>query len=62
GNNGAGILLFTYYEAPAWAVDTTLELGKGFLGYGQVIGGVFDLSSNKYWMSDHMGWGNELFG
>jgi hypothetical protein len=62
GNTGAGILLFVYIKPSNSIINEALELGKGMLGYGQVVAGVYDLASNQYWMSDHMGWPDEIFG
>ena len=62
GNTGAGIILFAYIQPSNQVINEALELGKGMLGYGQVVAGVYDLASNQYWMSDHMGWPDEIFG
>jgi len=61
GRTGAGVLLFIYFQPTAQVLDEVIQLGKGILGYGQVVAGVYDPSSNKYWMSDHMGWPAEIF-
>ncbi|QBR84752.1 hypothetical protein E3983_10540 [Legionella israelensis] len=61
GNNGAAVLIYIYWQPSAALVNEVMQLGKGSLGYGQVVAGVYDLSSNQYWMSDHMGWPNEIF-
>ncbi|VVC76266.1 hypothetical protein AQUSIP_15750 [Aquicella siphonis] len=61
GNTGAGVLLYMYHQPSASQVDEILQLGRGMLGYGQVVAGVYDVYSNKYWMSDHMGWPDEIF-
>jgi hypothetical protein len=61
GNTGAGVMLFIYHQPTAKDVDDIMQLGKGILGYGQVVAGVYDLYSNKYWLSDHMGWPEEIF-
>lgn len=60
-NSGAGAMIFVYDQPTATLVEEILQLGKGVLGYGQVVAGVYDVSSNKYWMSDHMGWPSEIF-
>lgn len=62
GRTGAGVLLFVYRQAPASEVDQIVNLGRGRLGYGQVVAGAYDLMSNRYWLPDHMGWDHELFG
>ncbi|KTC84221.1 hypothetical protein [Legionella brunensis] len=61
GNGGAGVLLYVYWQPTAAVVDEVLQLGNGMLGYGQVVAGVYDLFSNRYWMSDHMNWPHEIF-
>ncbi len=61
GNTGAGVILFLYFQPSASQVDEISKLGSGMLGYGQVVAGVFDIANNKYWMSDHMGWPDEIF-
>lgn len=61
GNGGAGALLYVYWQPTAVSVDQIMKLGNGMLGYGQVVAGVYDLFSNRYWMSDHMNWPHEIF-
>lgn len=61
GNTGAGIILFMYHRPTANQVEEILKLGSGMLGYGQVVAGVYDGLNNKYWMSEHMGWPDEIF-
>jgi hypothetical protein len=50
GNNGAGLLIFVYDEAPAWAVDKIEGFG------GEVFGATVDLFHNKSWIPSHLGW------
>lgn len=49
GNNGMGTLIFVYDRPPIEEVEKVLILGRGVLGYGQVVPWVYDLSSHKYW-------------
>lgn len=55
GNNGSGLLIFVYREAPAWAVE---QIKNG--GSGQVKGGVVDLYSGFRWITPHLGWDSEI--
>jgi len=41
--------------------DGRFAASSGMLGYGQVVAGVYDILNNKYWISDHMGWPDEIF-
>jgi len=61
GRGGAGVVLFVYNQPLASAVNEISQLGKGLLGYGQVVAGTYDLLNNQYWLSDHMGWPEEIF-
>lgn len=55
GNNGAGLIIFIYPEAPAWAVDQIKSDGAG-----GVKGAVVDLYSNYRWAPSHLAWDNEV--
>jgi hypothetical protein len=55
GNNGGGLLIFVYREAPAWAVE---QIKNG--GSGGVKGGVIDLNSGYRWITSHLGWDSEI--
>ena len=55
GNNGSGLLIFVYRDAPAWVVE---QIKSG--GSGQVKGGVIDLYSGFRWITPHLGWDNEI--
>ena len=53
-NNGSGLLLFAYYQAPPWAIEQI----KNFSG--QVGGGVIDLNSSWQWVTGSLGWDQEV--
>lgn len=61
GNTGSGALIFVYHQPSASIVDEALQLGKGLLGAGPVVAGVYDIASGKHWMSDFMGLADEVF-
>jgi|GEM_PF-3351479 len=50
GNNGAGLLVYVYDAAPAWAVDII----KNFSG--EVYGATIDLENGATWIPSHLGW------
>lgn len=68
GRSGAGLLLLAQLSPPQSYVLGTLQQGRGTLGYGQLVCGVYDLSGNRYFLPKgdydtyHMGWDQELFG
>jgi hypothetical protein len=68
GRSGAGLLLLAQLNPPQSYVLKTLQQGRGALGYGQLVCGVYDLSGNAYYLPKgdydtyHMGWDQELFG
>ena len=68
GRSGAGLLLLAQLGPPQNYVLKTLQEGRGALGYGQLVCGVYDLSGNAYYLPKgdfdtyHMGWDQELFG
>lgn len=68
GRRGAGLLLLAQLGPPQSYVLKTLQQGRGALGYGQVVCGVYDLSGNVYYLPKgdydtyHLGWDQELFG
>ena len=68
GRSGAGLLLLVQINPPQSYVLDALQQGRGALGYGQVVCGVYDLSGNAYYLPKgdydtyHMGWDQELFG
>lgn len=68
GRSGAGLLLLAQLNPPQSYILTTLQQGRGALGYGQLVCGVYDLSGNAYYLPKgafdtyHMGWDQELFG
>ncbi|WP_170131809.1 hypothetical protein [Aquicella lusitana] len=41
--------------------DGRFAASSGMLGCDQVVAGVYDILNNKYWISDHMGWPDEIF-
>ena len=68
GRSGAGLLLLAQVGPPQHYINEALGQGHGALGYGQVVCGVYDLSSNTYYLppgafgTSHMGWDSEVFG
>jgi len=67
GRSGAGLLLLALSNPPQSYLSEALGQGRGTLGYGQVVCGVFDLSGSTYYLPKgdydtyHMGWDQELF-
>ena len=55
-HSGAGVLLFVYQMPTAQDVNIISQIS------GQVVAGAYALSSNQYWLSNYMGWDQELFG
>ena len=49
GKNGMGTLVYVYDKPGIDQVDQVLKLGRGMMGYGQVVPYVYDLSSHQYW-------------
>ena len=49
GNNGIATLVYVYEEPPIELVERILKLGRGILGYGQVVPYVYDASTRKFW-------------
>jgi len=68
GRSGAGLLLLLVGGSPQSMVNEALAQGSGAMGYGQVVCGLYDTLSNRYYLPQgfggtyHMGWDQELFG
>jgi len=68
GRSGAGLLLIVLGNASPGFIAEALQQGKGALGYGQVVCGLYDTSRDTYYLPQgfggtyHMGWDQELFG
>jgi hypothetical protein len=57
GQTGAGCLLFVYHITPA---VTRVEEIQKISGY--VIAGAHDLHTGRHWLSNHLGWEQEIYG
>lgn len=57
GNTGAACLLFVYHSTPA--VTRIEEIQK--IG-GYVTAGAHDLHTGRHWLSNHLGWEQEIYG
>lgn len=57
GNTGAGCLLFVYHSPPA---VTRVEEIQKISGY--VTAGAHDLQTGRHWLSNHLGWEQEIYG
>jgi hypothetical protein len=66
GRSGAGLLLIVLNGPGDTAVAQALSQGRGVLGYGQVVCGVYDQSRDAYYLPKgdfdtyHMGWDQEI--
>lgn len=49
GNQGMATLVFVYQGPPIAEIETILKLGRGMLGYGQIVPYVYDASSRTFW-------------
>jgi hypothetical protein len=56
GHTGSGALLLIYSQPTI----TTVEEAQGISG--QVVVGVHDIFTGKHWLSNYMGWEQELYG
>jgi hypothetical protein len=56
GNSGSGVLLFVYQTPSAHDVNVISQIS------GQVVAGTYALSTDEHWLTNYMGWEQELFG
>lgn len=54
-HTGEGALLFVYQTPSAHDVDVISQIS------GQVVAGTYALDTDEYWMTNYMGWEQELF-
>jgi len=66
GRSGAGLLLLVQGNLGDAVIAQALELGRGALGYGQVVCGMADPLRDAYYLprgdfgTYHMGWDQEI--
>jgi len=62
GHTGAGVLIFIYHSTrPVTTIEEIQKIGSGGAGNGQVIAGAHDLHTGRHWLSNHMGWEQEIY-